>query len=325
MGNQTCSIEGCNGQVIARGWCGKHYAAWYSKGDPEAPRKKAGVRPRKFTICTVEGCDKPHNSHGYCKMHYFRWHRHGDPLIVLKEHRRNPDAQCSVDGCTEVSDTKGMCVVHYRNYMYFRRGECSVDGCTTTWSAKGLCHKHYLRLRNTGTTDDPPETPLRGACRVEGCNGLIKARDLCGQHLQRWYRFGSTELPDGARWVRQRTCRYCKRTLPADQFTVAASACVDCLPEHRAELARKRLVRTKAVREYEAQLRKKQKGLCAICKIREADAPKGRLHLDHDVATQAIRGLLCSPCNNGIGLFKHDPTLLAAAIRYLEAAGLFAA
>ena len=325
MGNQTCSVEGCNGQVIARGWCGKHYARWYSNGDPLAAKKKQERKPKEQTFCTIPDCGRFAETRGMCNMHYTRWSRHGDPNIVKRERNRNGVAPCSEDGCEEVSRTNGMCNRHYRLWMYSQRGECSVEGCTTTWSAKGLCHKHYLRLRNTGTTDDPPETPLRGSCRVDGCNGLVKARDLCGQHLQRWYRFGDTELPEGARWVRQRTCRYCKQTLPADQFTVAAAACIDCLPAHRAELARKRLVRTKEIREYEAALREKQKGLCAICKIREAEAPKGRLHLDHDVETQAIRGLLCGNCNNGIGLFKHDPDLLAAAIRYLEAAGLFAA
>ena len=30
----TCSIDGCTGAVIARGWCFKHYLRWRKHGDP---------------------------------------------------------------------------------------------------------------------------------------------------------------------------------------------------------------------------------------------------------------------------------------------------
>lgn len=35
MGNDTrCSIEGCNNNHLARGWCTKHYSRWRTHGDP---------------------------------------------------------------------------------------------------------------------------------------------------------------------------------------------------------------------------------------------------------------------------------------------------
>lgn len=34
MADATCSIPGCDGTVIARGWCGKCYARWRRNGDP---------------------------------------------------------------------------------------------------------------------------------------------------------------------------------------------------------------------------------------------------------------------------------------------------
>lgn len=58
-----------------------------------------------------------------------------------------------------------------------------------------------------------------------------------------------------------------------------------------------------------------QGGLCAIC----ATAPTGQWNIDHDHSTGAVRGLLCSPCNIGIGQLHDDPVLVRAALAYLEA------
>lgn len=41
------------------------------------------------------------------------------------------------------------------------------------------------------------------------------------------------------------------------------------------------------------------------------------LHIDHDHKTGAVRGLLCSECNHGIGNFKDSPIFLTSAIAYL--------
>lgn len=65
-----------------------------------------------------------------------------------------------------------------------------------------------------------------------------------------------------------------------------------------------------------ATLFAKQSGRCAICDSSPAD--DARLHIDHCHDTGRIRGLLCNRCNNGIGRFKHDVTLLSRAIAYLS-------
>lgn len=64
-----------------------------------------------------------------------------------------------------------------------------------------------------------------------------------------------------------------------------------------------------------------QNGVCAICKNPERGTRLGRtkeLSVDHDHRTLAIRGLLCSACNTGLGLFRDSVEALRAAIRYLE-------
>jgi hypothetical protein len=66
---------------------------------------------------------------------------------------------------------------------------------------------------------------------------------------------------------------------------------------------------------YDALLAE-QGGCCAIC----GDPPGKRpLAVDHDHETGDVRGLLCLPCNTGLGLFRDDLERLAAAAAYLDA------
>ena len=60
-----------------------------------------------------------------------------------------------------------------------------------------------------------------------------------------------------------------------------------------------------------------QDGVCAICR----KPPGARvLAVDHDHATNAVRGLLCSGCNTGLGLLRDNVDYLANAIVYLTGA-----
>jgi Recombination endonuclease VII len=65
-----------------------------------------------------------------------------------------------------------------------------------------------------------------------------------------------------------------------------------------------------------------QGGLCAICRRPETAKRHAarRLAVDHDHATGDVRGLLCSACNHGIGLFADDPARLRSAATYIEVA-----
>lgn len=74
--------------------------------------------------------------------------------------------------------------------------------------------------------------------------------------------------------------------------------------------------------EYE-ELMRRQNGCCAICKRADGDERNNnngskRLSVDHDHKTGAIRGLLCTMCNQGIGALQDSTTLLKLAIEYLE-------
>lgn len=70
-------------------------------------------------------------------------------------------------------------------------------------------------------------------------------------------------------------------------------------------------------RDQFAEMSAAQDDLCAICK--RPPQGKTRLSVDHEHKTRKIRGLLCDPCNTGLGMFQDNPDLLAAAITYLAA------
>ena len=66
--------------------------------------------------------------------------------------------------------------------------------------------------------------------------------------------------------------------------------------------------------EYE-HLLVQQKGRCAICN----EEPKGRpLAVDHNHATDAVRGLLCGKCNRALGELRDNISLFKRAICYLK-------
>lgn len=68
-----------------------------------------------------------------------------------------------------------------------------------------------------------------------------------------------------------------------------------------------------------------QKGLCAICARPETaklgSAKPSRLNVDHNHDTSAVRELLCSRCNTGLGCFGDDILRLEAAVAYLRKHG----
>jgi hypothetical protein len=67
--------------------------------------------------------------------------------------------------------------------------------------------------------------------------------------------------------------------------------------------------------DYNALLQR-QGGGCAICQKKPEEGK--HLHVDHDHITDAVRGLLCSGCNTGLGCFQDSTWALARAAAYLE-------
>lgn len=63
---------------------------------------------------------------------------------------------------------------------------------------------------------------------------------------------------------------------------------------------------------------------CPICGARfDPNGPK--MVIDHNHATDDVRGVLCSRCNWALGAFGDSPSLLRAALRYLTERGCYGA
>lgn len=122
-----------------------------------------------------------------------------------------------------------------------------------------------------------------------------------------------------------RTCgnlkRYVKTRRCVDCTKVGKKRCADKYRERDRGKPRKRTNSKNftmrlldiSVNEYYA-LCETQDWRCAICK----EVPKRRLCIDHCHVKVKFRGLLCDPCNKGLGHFRDDPAKLEAAIEYLQ-------
>ncbi len=76
--------------------------------------------------------------------------------------------------------------------------------------------------------------------------------------------------------------------------------------------------KSRAIRRRMAGLPTPEYPAPAVCEICHRAPGKRVLNLDHDHKTGDFRGWLCSNCNTGLGLFRDNVALLAAAISYLE-------
>lgn len=140
-----------------------------------------------------------------------------------------------------------------------------------------------------------------------------------------------------------KTCTLCHETKPLSEFFWSRSRklqkpyrhsrCKDCRRAQCRAWSRTeggRAVKRNGIlrREYRLSpsefdaLLKAQGGACAICRFPETkihrDGSVTRLSVDHDHETGAVRGLLCSGCNVGLGSFADDPEALRAAVDYVE-------
>ncbi len=121
----------------------------------------------------------------------------------------------------------------------------------------------------------------------------------------------------------KRICSTCKNHLPVNEYHgsreagTLSSRCRHCISaaflKYRYKLS---------IEEFE-YLRQEQEGKCAICRNEleihpDSSVRTKKVAVDHCHETGKVRGLLCSNCNTGLGMFKDNHELLQAASEYLS-------
>ncbi len=122
----------------------------------------------------------------------------------------------------------------------------------------------------------------------------------------------------------KKTCSSCEVIKDAEDFYIdkrildgLESLCKTCSKVKKRNFEIKRQYGINQ-QEYE-ELLYKQNNQCAICSSSVPGSKRiSRFSIDHCHKTGKIRGLLCNSCNNGLGRFKDNTTLLYKAINYLK-------
>ncbi len=150
-----------------------------------------------------------------------------------------------------------------------------------------------------------------------------------GHRRRQARRAGVDEIPVGMKW-----CGRCKSLKPLNQFHPYKNPngkrlgfrylCIFCeRADTRARQPGKKeyFKNWKLLKKYGItledykQLAESQAGRCAICG--RLPGPGKSLVVDHDHATDEVRGLLCNDCNIGIGKLGDDADALRRALNYL--------
>lgn len=262
-------------------------------------------------ICTGCNEDKPTKARGLCAACYQQWQK---------------------TGSTVRTRTRGL-----------KGKPCIVEGCDKIAHGRGLCHMHLQRERKTGILADPrlnqpapesqhplypqwidfhrarnprpvvPEWKASFQVFLEGVGTrpskrhrlYRKDKDLpMGPDNFEW-RLALLEKEEG-----ETAIAYNKRYRRAHREFYGTDY-------HNSALQRKYNITTYDLHAMAAA----QNHCCAICGEKEKEMRNGltkHLAVDHDHKTGAVRALLCTSCNKGLGHFKDDIDRMLAAVAYLR-------
>lgn len=285
---KNCSVEGCERQAKALGYCPMHYERFKAHGSTEdRPKPKRGP-------CSIDDCSSDAKTPGYCQKHYVRLKKTGSTAEVAR--KRKPRKPCGIEGCTDKYWGRGYCQKHaYRMEKY---GEPNPEGVKVS-APKGLYLSDGITKTCSTCYEEKPVAEFgRQSVRPDGLNITCK---LCMRErsLQRY------QDPEVRRKSRESGARWRERNPDADADKTLRRKYGITLVDYN--------------KLFEAQ-----GGVCALCKKGETTKrmKKGegreRLAVDHCHDTGRVRGLLCFKCNTAIGSLGDTEEDAQKVVEYLN-------
>lgn len=216
--------------------------------------------------------------------------------------------------------------------------KCHVHNCTQPAIAKGLCRKHYMRVQRHGDVEETRPNDWGKREKHPAYSSWCNLRRYHRLNMQEsWKNDFWAFIKDVPEKPKSAQAQRCDSTKPwgKDNFYWKEKRVAS---EDRKEYMRKwhRQARLANADYYmDIDLRKKygvtlewyrntlakQNNVCAICKHPETAVVRGKviaMPIDHDHKTGKARGLLCTKCNRGLGLFRDNKDILQVAIQYLD-------
>jgi len=165
---------------------------------------------------------------------------------------------------------------------------------------------------------------MRQTCSVDGCGKTASRRGMCDNHYSSQYQ---KDRRIAAKAVTERRCSHCRAAIPPERRARNGVAVIFCSANCKqnsytadgryAGKTRARYLKNKYGLTVE-QVDEMCLVGCAICGTTEWTGKHKIGYVDHDHATGEVRGILCAPCNVGIGMFGDDPERMRRAADYVE-------
>lgn len=238
--------------------------------------------------CAVCGSTElPRGAHRYCSKQC--------RLIAKRPPRKTDPATLGAKKCTECGDE--IYVTQHRPKKMVCSNECR------------LRRKRRLQLGRIGSTWPVDGLPRECAVCASTFTAVSTKNVYCSENCKRINddRRRAKSAATSAGLVRK--CRKCGVLVSSRRMV-----CDDCRVDKSKKKERYRRYGMTAD-DYES-LRSQQDHRCALCG-RHEDELNGKLFVDHCHNQGWVRGLLCQPCNSGLGMFRDSCELLDKAKKYL--------
>ena len=176
--------------------------------------------------------------------------------------------------------------------FYFNDKKCVRDHLSVKYTSSGNCLECVIEKRKLCKRN------YRGKSTLRNEENQILAMNA----LEKGY----------STYVSVTPCKSCKK----QERYVTTNNCVNCngIRKSYSRLKRIEKIYNLTKDDYENIL-KKQNNHCAICEI---DLHEKNTHIDHCHSKNIVRGLLCSKCNQAIGLLQEKKESFEKAVKYLE-------